>query len=491
MSDSILLQVVAAQVHFRGAPLFENLEFTWKKGEHWAVFGDSGRALTGFLETLLGRTLLQKGTVARPFADAYTQQKNKEGQVHAFRDLMALISQDYQIRNTSGLQNFYYQQRFNSAEVDDTLTVAAYLQKHASTLPGPWTLEAVVLLLRLEHLLQRSVLALSNGETRRLSLALGLLRQPKIFLMDQPLTGLDQESREAFGDFLEACIRQGVHLLLTTNSQEIPSQVTQVAQLAENGSIRTWERKDYLIPRANEFTLPWDLSLLPQLLPAIPRPQGSVVALDQVSIRYGDKLILDNLNWKVEAGERWRLSGQNGSGKSTLISLLIGENPQAYSQNFSLFGKRRGTGESIWELKKPIGFVAPELSRYFPRNQSLRKVILSGLFDTLGLFKSVTPEQEALATTWMEAFQLQDLSEKYFFELSLAQQRWALLARALIKKPQLLILDEASQGLDEQQRDLFRNTLQDLLTRIPTAVIYVSHYEEDVPPCVNLELALS
>jgi len=118
-------------------------------------------------------------------------------------------------------------------------------------------------------------------------------------------------------------------------------------------------------------------------------------------------------------------------------------------------------------------------------------VILSGLFDTLGLFKSVTPEQEALARIWMEAFQLQGLAEKYFYELSLAQQRWALLARALIKKPQLLILDEASQGLDEQQRDLFRNTLQDLLTRIPTAVIYVSHYEEDVPPCVNLELELS
>jgi molybdate transport system ATP-binding protein len=91
----------------------------------------------------------------------------------------------------------------------------------------------------------------------------------------------------------------------------------------------------------------------------------------------------------------------------------------------------------------------------------------------------------------METFQLQGLAEKYLFEVSLAQQRWTLLARALIKNPQLLILDEASQGLDEQQRNLFKNTLQDLLLRIPIAVIYVSHYEEDIPPCVNLELALS
>ena len=213
MSDPTLLQVVAAQVHYRGAPLFEDLHFTWKQGEHWAIFGDSGRALTGFLETLLGRALLQKGTVDRHFAAMYSQQKNKEGQIYSFRDLMALISQDYQIRNTAGLQNFYYQQRFNSEAVDDTLTVSAYLQKNSPSIPGPWTVKKVAELLRLQPLLERSVLALSNGETRRLSLALGLLRQPKMFLMDQPLTGLDQESRSAFGDFLEECIRQGIHVL--------------------------------------------------------------------------------------------------------------------------------------------------------------------------------------------------------------------------------------------------------------------------------------
>lgn len=485
MSDPTLLQVVAAQVNYRGATLFEDLHFTWKQGEHWAVFGDSGRALTGFLETLLGRTLLQKGTVDRPFSATYTQQKNKEGQVYSFRDLMALISQDYQIRNTAGLQNFYYQQRFNSEAVDDTLTVSAYLQKNSPSIPGPWTIKKVAELLRLQPLLERSVLALSNGETRRLSLALGLLRQPKIFLMDQPLTGLDQESRSAFGDFLEECIRQGIHVLLTTNSQEIPSQITQVAQLAENGSLRTWERKDYILPSASEFNLPWDLSLLPQLLPAIPRSEGRVVELDQVSIRYGDKLILDSFSWKVEAGELWRLSGQNGSGKSTLISLLIGENPQAYSQKFSLFGKKRGTGESIWDLKRPIGFVAPELGRFFPRNQSLQKVILSGLTDTMGLYRKASQQEESQAKAWMDFFKLQHLSDRYFHGLTLAEQRWALLARALIKNPQLLILDEASQGMDEQQRQLFRETLQTILLHSPMTLIYVSHYDQDVPACID------
>ena len=490
MSNPILIQLADAQVYFRGTSLGEKLNFSWKKGEQWAVYGDSGKSLTGLLETLLGKTLLHQGSLETPFAKDYTEQQSQAGQVHSFRDLIALVSQDYPIRNKAGLQNFYYQQRFNSADVNDTITVGSYLQSISATRKGPWTIEIVAKLLRLHHLLDASLLMLSNGETRRLSLAAGLLRQPLLYLMDQPLTGLDQESRAAFGDFLAACIQANIHVLLTTTSTEIPDQITHIAYLKDSEGLQTWDRKEY-DPQTRPTPInSWDLSPILPTLSSYPVYTGPVVALEEVSIRYGETLILDRLNWTIQSGERWRLRGKNGSGKSTLISLLIGENPQAYSQNFSLFGKKRGSGESIWELKKPIGFVAPELSRYFPRNQSLRKVILSGLFDTLGLFKSVTPEQEALAFAWMEVFQVRDLADKYFFELSLAQQRWALLARALIKKPLLLILDEASQGLDEQQRELFKNTLQDFFLRIPTAVIYVSHYEEDVPPCVNLELAL-
>jgi molybdate transport system ATP-binding protein len=165
--------------------------------------------------------------------------------------------------------------------------------------------------------------------------------------------------------------------------------------------------------------------------------------------------------------------------------LLIGENPQAYSQNFWLFDRKRGTGESIWEVKRPTGFVAPELSRYFPSNQTCRKVILSGLFDTMGLFKKVTEAQEAFATKWMILFDLESLAELPISRLSLENQRWTLLARALIKQPELLILDEASQGMDEFQRRLFKDTIQQICERSNITLIYVSHYAEDVPEGVD------
>jgi molybdate transport system ATP-binding protein len=209
-----------------------------------------------------------------------------------------------------------------------------------------------------------------------------------------------------------------------------------------------------------------------------------------VNIKYGDKEILKNLNWEVKPGERWLLKGSNGSGKSTLLSLLIGENPQAYSQDFWLYDRKRGTGESIWEVKRPAGFLAPELGRFFPANQTCRKVILSGLFDTVGLFKKLTPDQEALGQSWLRVFGLENLADYPFNRLSLEHQRWSLLARALIKKPEMLILDEASQGMDEFQRKLFRLTVEKILEFCPITLIYVSHYTEDVPHQVDRVLEL-
>jgi len=490
LAPSLLLSIRQAHVQFKGLQTFDALDFRWEKGQQWAIIGDSGRELTAFLELIRGNAIVSKGEILRPFAAAYVESKNQIGEVHSFRDLMSYVSQRYEFRNRSHLQNFYFQQRFNSSESEETLTVREYLLQENPKIEGIWTFQKVVNLLKLNDLKDKSLLKLSNGETRRLALALGLMRQPKIFLMDQPMTGLDVQSRQEFGDFLKVLISEGMHILLTTSAAEIPEGITHVARIGQAGLIDNWMVQDYKLAEKSSSFPSWDWSLLQSLLPINFPKRDSLIRLNSVNIQYGAKQILENLSWEVKPGERWQLKGANGSGKSTLLSLLIGENPQAYSQDFWLYDRKRGTGESIWDIKRPTGFLAPELGRFFPANQTCRKVVLSGLFDTVGLFKKITPDQKALGQDWLQVFGLENLADLPFNRLSLEHQRWALLARALIKKPEMLILDEASQGMDEYQRKLFRHTIEKILEFCPITLIYVSHYEEDVPNQVKQILEL-
>jgi molybdate transport system ATP-binding protein len=485
VTDDLLIEIQAATILQGGVQQFENLNFSWKKGQHWAIIGNAGRELTAFLETLRGHTVIKSGEIIRAFASDYSRQKKLDGQIHSFRDLIAYVSQTYELKNRSNQQNFYFQQRFNSSESEQTETVREYLEKVHPKQPGFWTLDNVSDTLDLGHLLDQSLLKLSNGETRRLVLALGLMRQPLIYLMDQPLTGLDARTREEFGKVLQTMIDAGIHIIMTTSPEEIPDGITHIAQLDATGITQTWTRATFPHRDMVSTRLEWNWNVLERLIPSPDTLDETLIELDDVCIRYGDKKILKNLSWQIRSGEHWLLRGPNGSGKSTLISLLIGENPQAYSQRIFLFGRKRGSGESIWDVKRPIGFVAPELPRFFPANQTCLKVILSGFFDTMGLFKKPSPEQESKALQWLKLFNLEVVKDISIQRLSLAQQRWTLLARALIKRPKVLILDEASQGLDDLQRALFRDTVQKICEMSSITLIYVSHYTEDIPKAVT------
>ncbi|MDN3671229.1 ATP-binding cassette domain-containing protein [Echinicola jeungdonensis] len=184
------------------------------------------------------------------------------------------------------------------------------------------------------------------------------------------------------------------------------------------------------------------------------------------------------------------IAGHNGAGKSTLLSLINGENPQAYANDIKLFDRKRGSGETIWDIKRPIGFVSPELVRYFPKNQNCLQVVLSGLFDSIGLYKKTSPDQEQLALDWLKLFRIEQVAKLRLNQVSLENQRFCLLARAMIKSPALLILDEAAQGMDDEQRVLFRQTIDHIGRHPDVSLIYVSHYEADIPQVVDRELVL-
>jgi molybdate transport system ATP-binding protein len=163
--------------------------------------------------------------------------------------------------------------------------------------------------------------------------------------------------------------------------------------------------------------------------------------------------LLSRVDWTVRRGERWALVGPNGAGKSTLLSLILGDHPQAYANRIALFGQPRGSGESIWEIKRRIGWVAPELHRHYPPQTASLDLVCSGFFETLGRYRRATTAQQKLALAWMAKLGIDGLAAQPFYQLSKGEQRLALIARALVKEPELLILDEPCQGLDAHHRD--------------------------------------
>ena len=214
------------------------------------------------------------------------------------------------------------------------------------------------------------------------------------------------------------------------------------------------------------------------------------VKMVDVTITYGEKVLLHHINWEIKKGERWNVSGPNGAGKSTILSLITGDNPQAYANAIWLFDRRRGSGETIWEIKQKIGFVSPELHLYFDTGASCFEVIASGLFDTIGLFRPLNPAQEQQVLLWMQLLALEPLRHKRLAQLSTGQQRMVLLARALIKNPPMLVLDEPCQGLDEAQTRYFRALISLLCEAFSKTLIYVSHYRQEIPDVVDRFLKL-
>jgi molybdate transport system ATP-binding protein len=215
-----------------------------------------------------------------------------------------------------------------------------------------------------------------------------------------------------------------------------------------------------------------------------------VIRFNKVTIRYGERTILKDLDWTVRKGEHWSLSGQNGSGKSTLLSLVCADNPQGYACDISLFGHQRGSGESIWDIKRCIGYVSPEMHRSYKQNIPAIQIVASGLKDSVGLYIRATNEEKAQCRHWMDVFGIGYLAERNFLQMSSGEQRLVLLARAFVKEPDLLILDEPLHGLDDVNRKMVKDIVDDYCRDPQKTLIYVTHYQEELPRCIDHSLYL-
>ena len=391
---------------------------------------------------------------------------------------------------------YYLQLRWNQHDIDhETPTVGELLQR-AYLLAGEDTEERRQLkehlyeLFHMESLLDKYIITLSSGELRKFQLTKTLFASPKLLIMDNPFIGLDAETRDQLKELLlllaEDCDMEV--MLVLSKTDDIPAFVSKVIEMEEPEDAAHTEYADVSDYYAHQEAVPAHVlsDEKRQALLELPYHDNDyqcqrVVDMKQVTIRYGERTILKDLDWTVMNGERWALSGQNGSGKSTLLSLICADNPQSYACDITLFDRPRGSGESIWDIKKHIGYVSPEMHRSYKRNLPVIRIVASGLMDSIGLYAIPTPQDYERCRWWMDIFGIASLADRPFLQLSSGEQRLALLARAFVKDPQLIILDEPLHGLDLWNRRLVKDVIETFCQRRNKTMIMVTHYQEELP----------
>ena len=268
---------------------------------------------------------------------------------------------------------YYYQQRFNSMDADDAETVRETLR---AINPDEAAIAAAAFMFGVTHVMDTPLIQLSNGEHKRLQLAEAVLQKAEWILLDNPYTGLDVAARKLLNETLDVLAAQGIHYLLVTSLADMPASITHVAELKEGILGTLVARKNYTGTYdvvAGEKNLHFSKSCK-TIPPAYSYPDFSVaIRMVNVHVQYHNRTILDQVNWEVKKGECWSVSGHNGSGKSTLLSLVNGDNPQAFANEIYLFDKKKGSGESIWDIKQKIGYVSPE-----PHRGCLTPLVCSG-----------------------------------------------------------------------------------------------------------------
>jgi len=483
--------------------VFENTFLNLSRNQHWAVVGRNGCGKSLFGDALRGRLPLVHGDLQYHF-------KPPAGLLH--EDCIGHVSFEDRKRN---VHDTVVQSRWNSIEEQGALTVREFLSYEQVMEINPFEVRAehakaklafkrrfrrAISLLDVQPFLDRTLLSLSNGETQRVQLARALCLPLRLLILDEPFNGLDATTRQHFRIVLNRLMQTPLRvLLITSRIEEIPERISHLLLIDQCQVIAAGPRKHVLL--RPEFGKIFNNASKSISVQKAPGPQESkanqqsageeLVRLRNVTVRYGNATILSDINWTIRAGESWALLGPNGSGKTTLLSLILGDNPQAYMNDVVVFGKQRGSGESIWEIKKFIGAVSPELHAHFDDSATCLEVVESSFHDSIGLFEPATPRQRAAAKRWLKEFQLLDVAHDPLFALSAGLQRMVLLARALVKNPRLLILDEPCQGLDAAHRDFFAREVDALLRSGSVTAIYVTHRPEEIPRSIKLALKLS
>ncbi len=437
-------------------------------GEIWAVYGTNNSGVDTFIDLCDGK----------------------------LSDYSAEISQ---LPNHLGIVSFELQQEIFEEEIrnDDTdflghvdpgTLVSEFIPDFQDHLP---LIEAFAM----KKCLNLGYRQLSSGQSRKLLLLNKITSGATTLLLQNPYDGLDSQSRLELDQALALLAEQHISIILMLYSVgDIPPCSTHLA-IVEEGHLSSAGKmadiKHLLDNQTSTFSyLPLPFAIDNEAEPCIKGESEKLIKLTDGFARYGDNLLFQDLQLTIKSGDHTLITGPNGCGKSTLLDIISGDNSNCYANNLQLFGKKRGTGESIWQLKKHMGLVSPSLHRDHRVPGTTLAIILSGLFDSIGLYEQAQKSDIEKAIHLLEWLGLAEKLKIAFRKLSFSEQRLVLIGRGLIKKPKLLLLDEPTHGLDDQNRFKLLGLLEDIAQKQLSTIIYVSHREDEFRPFFTNQIKL-
>jgi len=455
-------------------------------GEHWCVFGPNGAGKSLLVDLITGRRP-ETGSYVR-FAEGFDPVRDIL-QV-SFEEQQRLWRRDERLDISDFSENAQDQGTLVSALIRAALPAADQDENRYRELSADLDLTA---------LLNKGIRFLSSGQIRRALIARALYGQQngrsRLLVFDEPLEAVDRDSRSRIRGAIAAqlgpdcaslhlCRREqdrlphATHLLVMDNLRVLES-----GAMSEAG----WEQAAKRF-RGRRGSAPGDVPRYPGVTRQATEPNATMIELRSVNAGYGDLRVLRDLDWTMAGRHHVLIEGPNGCGKSTLLSLIDGENHKGYGQEVFLFGRRKGSGETVWDVKRRFGVVSNELHNRYVQGWKVLDVVVSGFFDSVGLYDDSGASERDHARAWLATLRIGHLANAFYHQISFGQQRLVLLARAMVKQPDILILDEPCVGLDDYHRDFILETLDVIADKTPTRLIYVSHAPGEMPACINYRL---
>jgi molybdate transport system ATP-binding protein len=477
-------------IRLRDRFVFEDTCWQIKSDEQWALIGPNGAGKSTLAKALAGDLPIVRGRAAYHFlegADHYDSAP--DGQVAR----VAFDTETDFHRSEAGIDWF-------SAEQDGEVTVAENIL-WGSLAEGriqEERLREIAQKLDMEHLLGRACHVLSNGEAKKVLIARALLRSPSLLILDEPFEGLDERAKGDLKELIDSLMTGPMRVVLVTHRfKEISSKITHVLCVKDCRVMLQGSTEEILKPeRIPQLFGEGGLrgkgkGLYSKAQRGTPSsaPQ-ELIRMKSATVRYGGHVVLDHIDWTVRRGENWAILGPNGAGKSKLLDLITGDNVQGYANDIHLFGRKKGSGESLWEIREKLSVASAEFQMRYQKRIPAYDVVCSGFFDSIGLYQSCTEEQHRTVREWLGLLNMEGLSGKRFDHLSHGQQRLILLARAMVKSPLLMILDEPCEGLDYANRRKVLEFIEFIGSQTATDLIYVTHHKDELPSCITHALVL-